>query len=231
MTDLKNWKLHLPIDAKGGKTGAAWQITDLIGFSHPPYFVPNADGSITFSAPVDGAKTSSNTKYPRSELREMIKGKEAAWTLATGGVMTVVTQVDRVPTLKDGKPGHVVIGQIHGKNDELVRMYREGDGTINFHCDKTGSGKKEKVYQPVSVGGKVPKVALGEKFDFRIEAKANFVTVTVNAGGETFAVTFKPISVWSKDQFYFKAGIYLGVNATQGTGDGQVTLWDVAVSH
>lgn len=235
--NLKLWKMHLPIDNNGLKVGNAKQVTNLVGFTYPPYFLQNADGSLTFSAPVDGAKTSSNTKYARSELREMSlkadgsQGPEAAWTLKTGGTMVVTTQVDRVPTLKDGKPGHIVIGQIHGANDELVRMYREGDGTINFHCDKHTTKKNEVVFQPKDTSGNKPKVALGEKFSYKIVATTTLVTVTITVKDVDYTVSFKPISVWTKDKFYFKAGIYLGVNATQGTGDGQVTLWDAIVTH
>jgi hypothetical protein len=235
--NLKLWKMHLPIDNNGLKVGNAKQVTNLVGFTYPPYFLQNADGSLTFSAPVDGAKTSSNTKYARSELREMSlkadgsQGPEAAWTLKTGGTMVVTTQVDRVPTLKDGKPGRVVIGQIHGADDELVRLYRQSDGLVNFYCDLHGTKKKETLFQPVDAKGVKAKVALGEKFSYKIVATTALVTVIVTIKDVEYKVSFKPISVWTKDKFYFKAGIYLGVNATQGTGDGQVTLWDAEVTH
>jgi hypothetical protein len=233
MTNLKNWKMHLPIDNNGLKVGNAKQVTNLVGFESPPYFIQNPDGSLIFSAPVDGAKTSSNTKYARSELREMKGTTEAAWTLKTGGTMEVTTRVDLVPTLKDGKPGHVVIGQIHGKNDELVRMYREGDGTINFHCDKYGPKKTETVLKIVDAKGKQPNVALGESFSYKIVAEGSDLLVSVSTAGGTYLYSGigKINSVWQKDKFYFKAGIYLGVNATQGTGDGQVTLINAIVSH
>ena len=121
--------------------------------------------------------------------------------------------------------------RIHGASDELVRLYREGDGTINFHCDKAGPKNKELVYQPIDANGNKPNVSLGERFSYHINATATKVNVQVVADGKTYSVSFTPNSVWAKDKFYFKAGIYLGVNASQGTGDGQVKIYDVTVSH
>lgn len=235
--NLKQWKMHLPIDNNGLKVGYAKQVTNLVGFTYPPYFLQNPDGSLTFSCPVDGVKTSKNTKYPRSELREMqlkadgSQGSEAVWTLKTGGTLTSSLTVDRVPTLNDGKPGRVVIGQIHGADDELVRLYRQSDGLVNFYCDLHGTKKTETLFQPVDAKGVKAKVAVGEKFSYKIVATTALVTVTVTIKEVEYKVSFKPISVWTKDKFYFKAGLYLGVNATQGTGDGQVTLWDAVITH
>ena len=238
MTNLKNWKIHLPIDAKGGKTGAAWQIMDLIGFSHPPYFVQNADGSLTFSAPVDGAKTSNNTKYARSELREMnlkadgSQGSEAAWMLSKGGTMRCQMTVGKTPTQKDGKPGHQVIGQIHGAKDELVRLYREGDGRLEFHCDHALKDNKEHVFKLVDASGKQAVLPLGKKFDYTIQASLQNVTVSAVIDGAVYRASLVPNAGWAKDKFYFKAGVYLGVNAAQGgKGDGGVTIYAIEVSH
>ena len=238
MTNLKNWKMHLPIDAKGGKTGAAWQIIDLIGFNHPPYFVQNADGSLTFSAPVDGAKTSSNTKYARSELREMnlkadgSQGTEAVWTLKQGGTMRCQMTVDKTPTQKDGKPGHQVIGQIHGAKDELVRLYREGSGALEFHCDHALKDNKEHVFKLVDKDGKQAVLPLCKKFDYTIQASLANVTVSAVIDGVVYRASLVPNAGWAKDHFYFKSGVYLGVNAAQGgKGDGGVTIHAIEVSH
>lgn len=238
MTNLKNWKMHLPIDNKGKKTGAAWQIMDLIGFSYPPYFTQGADGSLTFSAPVDGAKTSSNTKYARSELREMqlkadgSQGSEAAWMLSKGGAMRCQMTVDKTPIQKDGKPGHQVIGQIHGAKEELVRLYREGDGRLEFHCDRALKDNKEHVFKLVDSNGKQAILPLGKKFDYTIQATLLNVTVSAVIDGVVYRAQTVPNEVWKKDKFYFKAGVYLGVNASQGgKGDGGVTIHALEVSH
>lgn len=230
--------MHLPIDAKGKKTGKAWQITDLIGFTYPPYFLQNADGSLTFSAPVDGAKTSSNTKYARSELREMqlkadgSQGAEAVWMLKQGGTMRCQITVNKAPIQKDKKPGRIIIGQIHGADEELVRLYRGGTGALYFANDRSLADDKEHEFKLVDANGKQAILPIGKKFDYTIQATSLNVTVSAVIDGVVYRAQTVPNAVWQKDKFYFKAGVYLGVNKTQGgTGDGGVTIHALEVSH
>jgi hypothetical protein len=231
MINLTNWKLTLPIDKAGKNIGTAVEVYKLAGFNHVPYFEQPIDGSLLFATPVDGS-TTSGSKYPRSELREMAGTKEAAWTIAKGGIMSADMAVLEVPKLKNGKLGHIVIGQIHGKNDELVRMYYEPETkTVNFHCDISGADGKEHVFKLTDADGKEPSIEIGERFSYRIEAKAKLVTVTVFADGKVYSVKMTPHKKWSTDKFYFKGGVYSGVNETQGTGVAKTVFYALDVTH
>ncbi|MBB4000243.1 polysaccharide lyase family 7 protein [Aureimonas pseudogalii] len=121
--DLTNWKLTLPVDAGNGFGGTAVEVKKLVGYEGN-HFYDAADGAMVFRADVAGA-TTSGSKYARSELREMQGSDRAAWTLAEGGTMTATLKVDAVPVRSDGSEGRVVIGQIHGEDEELVRLYWE----------------------------------------------------------------------------------------------------------
>jgi len=75
--DLNNWKLTLDVeDPKDSKKPLEIFCPQLLTFQHP-HFIKTPD-SITFKAEC-GGKTTSGSKYPRSELREMIKGDEASY--------------------------------------------------------------------------------------------------------------------------------------------------------
>lgn len=231
MINLKNWKLTLPVDTAGKKTGTAVEIYDLAGYKKLPYFVQREDGAILFSAEVDGA-TTSGSKYPRSELREMAAGNEAAWPLSKGGIMNATLEILEAPKLKDGKLGHFVIGQIHGKSNELVRLYYEPEQkTVNFHCDIAGADGKEHVFKLTDANGKEPSISIGERFSYRIVAKAKQVVVTVFADGNTYAGIMTPHKRWSTDCFYFKAGVYSGVNETKGSGVATVAFYELDMKH
>ena len=119
-------------------------------FQLKPFFYTGDDGGMVFIVPIEGAKTSQNTSYTRTELREMIragntdiktKGEndfpnknnwvfssapERAQKLAGGvdGVMEATLAVNRVTVSgKDSEVGRVIIGQIHAKDDEPIRLY------------------------------------------------------------------------------------------------------------
>ena len=243
MINLNNWKIALPIDDKGGKTGNAKQVTDLNGYSFAPWYMPNDDGSVTFRAPTDGARTSPNTKYSRTEAREMdlkangAQGAESAWTVTDAGadVLQAVLRIDAVPVnLKTGALGHIVIGQAHGQKEELFRLYYEpGDGgSLVAHCDQTGTDKKEREFPLLSGTGKKPQIKIGEQFTYRAIVEAHKLTITAVHAGVNYQCVIPVISVWDKDKFYFKFGVYLGVNASQGfNGVGTVTFFDATVSH
>src|SRR5262245_33357455 len=71
LLDLRNWKLTLPIASPGGSSPLEVKQPELATYSHDEYFHLNAarDG-VVFRAHAGGA-TTSNSGYPRSELREM----------------------------------------------------------------------------------------------------------------------------------------------------------------
>ena len=225
---LNNWKLTLPVDKDGTYIGEALEIYNLTGFESP-YFYDAPDGAMVFKATYDGA-TTSGSSYPRSELREMINGRPAAWKVSEGGVMTATLKVDQVPTLSTGATGRVIVGQIHGKEEELIRLYWDKN-TVYFMNDQAGPDNKMLKYTFANSSGMAPLINLGEQFSYKIDAKGNTLKVDIYADGQVYTAVSPINDVWQTDTFYFKAGIYLGVNENNGTGTGQVSFYGLDYGH
>ncbi|MEU4768747.1 polysaccharide lyase family 7 protein [Actinosynnema sp. NPDC023794] len=119
--DLRSWKIQLPIG--GEEDPDEVKQPALASYRVDPWFVPDAGcGGVRFRAAVNGV-TTSGSNYPRSELREMSGTQNAAWSSTSGThVMTVDQTVTRLP---DDKP-HLVVGQIHGGDDDVSVFRVEG---------------------------------------------------------------------------------------------------------
>lgn len=227
--ELTNWKLTLPVDEDRGTDGEAIEIEDLTGYEDPDHFYDAPDGAMVFAAAVDGA-TTSGSQYPRSELREMRRGERAAWHLSEGGTMTATLRVDSVPARSNGSPGRIVIGQIHGEDDELVRLYYE-NSTLYFVNDRAGADDEESDFALQNALGEEPDIALGERFSYLIDAHDAILTVEAHADMDVYRSTTPINDVWQSDTFYFKAGVYLGVNDETGAGVGQASFYALDVGH
>ncbi|WP_394175569.1 polysaccharide lyase family 7 protein [Thalassotalea litorea] len=145
--DLSDWYLGVPVDNNGdGKSDSISESELVAGYEHPEWFYYAADGGLVFKAPIDAPKTSTNTSYTRSELREMLRrGDESIatqginknnWVFTTyssedrsnaGGIdgeLVSTLKVDHVTTTGDsGQVGRVIVGQIHARNDEPAKLY------------------------------------------------------------------------------------------------------------
>lgn len=145
--DLLDWHLTLPIDSnKDSKADTIQELYLANKFEFKPLFYTASDGGLVFAAPNYGATTSKNTKYTRTELREMLRRGNTSiktqgvnknnWVFSSmhrsghrkaGGVdgsLEATLAVNRVSTTGDEKKvGRVIIGQIHAINDEPIRLY------------------------------------------------------------------------------------------------------------
>ena len=145
--DLSDWSLTLPTDInKDGRADLIYENVLVSQSSFQPLFYTAADGGMVFACPNVGAQTSKNTKYARTELREMLRrGKTAIktqgisknnWVFssahgsvkrkagAVDGSLEATLAVNRVSTTGDEKMvGRVIIGQIHATDDEPIRLY------------------------------------------------------------------------------------------------------------
>ena len=145
--DLLDWSLTLPTDLnKDLKADIIYEKPLSGGFELKPLFYTGADGGMVFACPNVGAKTSKNTKYARTELREMLRRGNSRiktqgitrnnWVFgsshssnrrkagAVDGSLEATLAVNRVSTTGDEKKlGRVIIGQIHATNDEPIRLY------------------------------------------------------------------------------------------------------------
>lgn len=224
--DLSKWKLTLPVK---GEKGKAKEVENLTGFE-TAHFYDAPDKAMVFVAPVDGP-TTKGSKYPRSELREMNNGKEAAWTIATGGTMSATLKIDKTPIDKEGHPARLVIGQIHGKKNELIRLYWQ-DNTVYFNNDQSGPENKENSFYFQDASGRTPKIQLGEKFAYVIDAYGETLNVRLYTKDGEYKASSPINDIWTDDVFYFKAGVYLGVNKDQGAkGQGKVSFYALDYSH
>jgi len=145
--DLLDWSLTLPTDLnKDKKADTIYEKSLDKGFNLKPFFYTADDGGLVFACPNVGAKTSKNTKYARTELREMLRrgngriktrgltknnwvfsNAHGAMKANSGGIegsLEGTLAINRVSTTGDEKKvGRVVIGQIHATDDEPIRLY------------------------------------------------------------------------------------------------------------
>ena len=146
--DLTDWALDAPnIDPSDGLSARTTDEDFGSGSLFPgsePFFFTGSDGAMVFKSIVGGARTSQNTSFPRSELREMLRAGDTSistqgvnannWALdhqpvnpdigARGGRLTATLSIDQVTsTGTSGQVGRVIIGQIHASSDEPLRLY------------------------------------------------------------------------------------------------------------
>ncbi|TMP17751.1 polysaccharide lyase family 7 protein [Pseudoalteromonas sp. S2721] len=145
--DLRDWYLTLPTDLnKDKKADTVLESALSDGFVLAPLFYTAQDGAMVFACPNQGAKTSKNTKYARTELREMLRQGNTRiktkgitknnWVFSSAhgsvkreagaieGSLEATLAVNRVSTTGDiKKVGRVIIGQIHATDDEPIRLY------------------------------------------------------------------------------------------------------------
>lgn len=213
--DLASWKQTLPTGSS--KKPTEIKQGELATFSDKACFhVNEASNGVVFRAPVNGV-TTSGSGYPRSELREMKSGgKElASWSTASGTHTMIIDQaITAVPEEKK----HVVAGQIHDADDDVIVVRLE----------------YPKLF--VDIGGKEgptldPNYALGERFTVKFVAEGGKIKIYYNGGTNPVYTMDKKTS-----GCYFKAGAYTQSNCSKesecSSGNyGEVVIYDLDVSH
>lgn len=149
--DLLGWYLGTPgDDDKDGRSDRITEVELANGATDDRYFYTADDGGMVFRATVSGAKTSANTRFTRTELREMLRRGDTSirtknddgspnennWVLssaperalrAAGGIdgtLRATLAVNHITTTGDrNQVGRVIIGQIHAAKDEPIRLY------------------------------------------------------------------------------------------------------------
>ena len=139
--------------------------------------------------------------------------------------------------------GRVIIGQIHAKDDEPIRLYYR-----KLPQNKRGSiyaaheplGKKDKYYDLIGGRGNednaIKGFALNEKFSYRIEAKGNKLHVTISDGKDKVRAE-KTIDMSkskydrSDDFMYFKAGVYNQNKSGNDDDFVQATFYKLTATH
>ncbi len=208
--DLRRWKLTLPAGRQGHPTEYRQPV--LGSLANGSFIRLTPGGGVAFRAPVGGA-TTGNSSYPRSELREMSADgrREAAWTSVRGRhIMTVSQAITATPRAKP----HVVAGQIHDAEDDVVMIRLEGH-RLFVESDGRDVGLLDRGYR------------LGTRFTVSIIATRHGVGVVYN-GRRTVRVA-EVGRGW-----YFKAGCYPQSNPDRGdrpTAYGEVVIHALTVRH
>jgi len=143
--ELLSWKLDTPADLDGNGRSDTASETDLDGGFTDSYFYTGPAGGMVFRSTIGGAKTSTNTRYTRSEFREMLRRGNTSistrgvnrnnWLLGyqpdpgilvggRNGILRGTLAVNHVTETGDrNQVGRVIIGQIHAEGDEPARLY------------------------------------------------------------------------------------------------------------
>jgi len=262
--DLQGWYMTTPADDDGdGKSDSVYENELAAGWTDPRFFYTDpATGGMVFRVTPAGAKTSKNTSYTRSELRGMLRrgdynietridggypnknnwvfssAPESAQVASAGvdGKLTATLAVSQVTRLgKAYQVGRVVIGQIHAKNDEPIRLYyrklpKNKYGSIYFAHDPE-VGKESWVDVIGKRANKIPNpedgIALDEVFSYEIEVKGKtegdniipmlHLKIIRDDGTEVVADPFdmRDSGFSVEDEFmFFKAGAYSGNNSS-----------------
>ncbi len=206
--DLSGWYVTTPADDNGDdKADSVYENELSAGWTDSRYFYTDpATGGMVFRSTPAGAKTSKNTNYTRTELRGMLRrGDESIETRIEGGFpnknnwvfssaplsaqakaggvdgkLSATLAVNQVTRLgKDYQIGRVIIGQIHAKDDEPIRLYyrklpRNKYGSIYYaHEPVTGKEQWIEIIGSRSDRAANPDdgIALDEIFSYEIEVK------------------------------------------------------------
>lgn len=130
---LRNWWLTLPTGEPDAEI-----VKDLTGYTADPWFV-GVDGGVRFRANVGGS-TTSGSRYPRCELRELdADRKQASWSFRSGTHELATTLA--VTATPERKP-EVCFAQIHGTSGDLLIVYYDGRaGGIRWKLESKSQAK------------------------------------------------------------------------------------------
>lgn len=184
------------------------------GWSEAPYFYVNDAGThVVFWTPMNGGRTSSNTKYPRTELREYRNGDKASWDGGSG--FHSMSYRATVLHLEDDKP-EIVIGQMHDGDDDTLQIRCEG---TTWLCNINGETHSNELGN-FSWGTEVA-----------VDITVDDGTLQVRINGDT-KITTDP--GWGGNQ-YFKIGSYPQQNSRDqdnpDSGFASCQIRDLVVVH
>lgn len=250
---------------------AGVQDYEIEDYEHETFFYTGADGGLVMRAPVIGAKTSSGARYTRTELREMLRAGDRSistrgsngapnknnWVFSSapqtvhdqaGGVdgkLRVTLAVNAVTTTGENfQIGRLIIGQIHAKDDEPIRLYYRklpGNTHGSIYAQHEAIGVEDDLNFNMlgsssnSQSNPVDGLMLGEIFTYEIEATGNSLDVTILQGNTILAeqeidMTNSGYDVVD-DFMYFKAGVYHVNDEADPEEFAQITIYELENTH
>jgi poly(beta-D-mannuronate) lyase len=171
---------------------------------------------------MNGGRTSSNTKYPRCELREYATGStssKASWSGSSGH--HILRYKFKLMHLAPEKC-EVVIGQMHDGSDDTLQIRMEAGSASGPYTMRLSINGSE-------VDDLKSGISLGQEVAVDIDVDDGVLTVKVDG---TTQYTGEPD--WGSGQ-YFKLGTYVQQNSTDQDNPsseyGRSEIRDIFVSH
>ena len=249
--DLKKWKVTLPI---GDGSPTEVKPPEILNYATNPVlkdfmYNDSTDGTLVFYT-YPGGVTTTNSSYPRTELRELMDGASASvnWTFAEGGRMKGTLSVPEISKDAGGNFHQTIIMQIHGRltnaqknligasdnnappmlkiywNNKKIRVKTKELKNLNASnteiLETNAWGNDDGFYFEEEVGH--------EKFTLEIIASEGRMEIILN-DSESKVYDGIHMEKWGVFENYFKAGNYF-----QTTSDGAfaiVKYYDLEVSH
>ncbi len=200
--DLSAWKLQTVEESDS----SFMQVYPVAAHSSRFFYTDSVTNAMVFRVPSNGGTTSTNARYPRTELRQMTAG--ANWLLSDATEHYMSAQC-RVTEVAQAKP-KTIVGQIHGSqsNSELLKIrwtgYEAGDCFVEARFQTNDDVGSE--YGVVLASG----LSLGDTINYTVTMAQGVVNVTVN--GESASQTYTSQYYGTTDRYYFKAGNYIQWN-------------------
>lgn len=226
--DLSHWKVTVPI-------GKPLEVMppEILDFANnetiKPYMYNDEErGGIAFYAIPN--RSTPNSKYSRSELREQMKpgSNEVNWTFAQGGKMTGTLAVDEISRDNQGNYHSTIVMQIHGRltneqRDLLGKKDNDAPPILKIYWTNGKIRVKSKKLKNLKASDEeiLRKDAWTDDDGYTFEQEVNFrkfkLEVDVSSDEMVVALNdseykvYKGIHIekWGVFENYFKAGNYL----------------------
>ena len=230
-----HWKLQIPelqdgSDTKIKEVGKGTGIS-FDNYSSEYFYYDDSDSAFVFNTPVSAPKTV-NTKYARSELREMMgDDKTVNWDWNGRHCLDVEEAVTKIPA-----NGRVMVCQVHG-------IYPNGDnGPVPLKVIYEGTKKRlaitykahpqsyedQKIYY-------IDEVELNQKFTISIQIidGTGYVSISSNGISQKYEYSYNPVTTgWIDFYNYFKAGNYIQDCEDNSENAGStVKMYNINVTH
>lgn len=227
--DLTNWRLTLPIGTVKNPTIVSRPALD--NYLISPYFLSTDDGKgIVFNAN-SGGVTTTNSNFPRSELREMSNNGQnyASWSAIDGSINTMIStqKITMVPPIKKA----VVISQVHDAIHDVIMIELRGNklSVVGFDY-ANGSGD-------VNYGTLDSSYNLCTLMKIKILVSNNIAYVYYNDMNSPKVIANLPsvgTGIYTGTGFFFQAGMYNHSNISYGDAAdsyGETVISELTVSH
>ncbi|WP_285472134.1 polysaccharide lyase family 7 protein [Actinoplanes sp. NBRC 101535] len=217
--DLAVWRLELPTGRPGSPDVIPpAELAGVNGYTNPAYFwTDRTDGAMTFWAPERGV-TWKESKYARSELREMNRdGSFADWARSGSHTLSAELRVAQVTR-------NVCVGQVHlgaggPSKKPLLELYYRPSGDIYIGVENSPAGG-----QTLHKVGNVP---LGERWAYAINVSGDTINLTVNGSRTSYPIP----SSFGPYRHFFQLGAYNQSSSASTTQGARVKFYSVGITH